>query len=170
MIRLRVTSIAPSLTKDKLVELFEEIGDVDSIKVFRTLDNASVAIALIEMKRDREGEAAVAALNGQMISGTKLKVEFSQDMVKSSGVKHKPVVVEDEDEDEDEDGEGGSWKSPGIVKPNDPDLEGELEDEGLGLEDEEEEDNDESFDDDEEEDDDDDDPKEISLDDLDEEI
>ncbi|MDP5171311.1 MAG: RNA-binding protein [Bacteroidia bacterium] len=168
MIRLRVTSIAPSLTKDKLVELFEEIGDVDSIKVFRTLDNASVAMALIEMKRDREGEAAVAALNGQMINGTKLKVEFSQDMVKSSGVKHKPVVVEDEDEDEDEDGEGGSWKSPAIVKPNDPDLEDELEDEGLGM-DEEEDDEEESFDDDEDEDDDDD-PKEISLDDLDEEI
>lgn len=165
---MRVTSIAPSLTKDKLVELFEEIGDVDSIKVFRTLDNASVAMALIEMKRDREGEAAVAALNGQMINGTKLKVEFSQDMVKSSGVKHKPVVVEDEDEDEDEDGEGGSWKSPAIVKPNDPDLEDELEDEGLGM-DEEEDDEEESFDDDEDEDDDDD-PKEISLDDLDEEI
>ena len=147
--RLRVTSIDPSMTKDKLVELFEEIGDVDSIKIFRTLDNSAVAMALIEMKRDREGEAAVKELNGFMIGTTRLRVEFSQDLVRSTGTKPKPPVLDDDDEEEEEGEE--DWKENDNAKPDDADLDDEL-----GMDDEEEEDDDE--------------PEEIPLDELDEEI
>ena len=59
MIKLKVTSIAPSLTKLKLEEMFEEFGNVSSIKVFRTIDNSAVAMAHVEMMRDREAQEAV---------------------------------------------------------------------------------------------------------------
>ncbi len=179
MMRLRVTSIAPSLTKDKLVELFEEIGDVESIKVFRTLDNTAVAMALIEMKRDREGQEALTTLNGFMVGGTRLRVELSQDLVRGSGTKVKAAILDDDEEEEGE----PAWKTPSTEKPSDPAIEDEIEDElGTGSDDEsddDDEDNDDFDDDDEdgdEDDDDDDDEgrsrrrKEIPLDELDEEI
>lgn len=182
--RLRVTSIAPSLTKDKLVELFEEIGDVESIKVFRTLDNTAVAMALIEMKRDREGQEALNTLNGFMVGGTRLRVELSQDLVRGSGTKVKAAILDDDDEEEEEG--DSTWKTPSTEKPSDPAIGDEIEEDTIGEDDDEPDDDDDSFDDDDDEDDDegdddddddDDDDgerrgrrKHVSLDDLDEEI
>ncbi len=175
MMRLRVSSIAPSLTKDKLLEIFEEYGGVESIKVFRTLDNASVALALIEMKREREGEAALAALNGQLISGTRLKVEYSQDMVRHSGIKSKAALLDDEEEEEEEEETPVViWKDPALVgKTADGVAEEDADldlDEDADLDDDDEEDEEEYDDDDEDDDDEDGEPRKISLDELDEEI
>ncbi len=120
MMRLRVTSIDPSMNKEKLVELFEEIGDVESIKVFRTRDNSEVAMALVVMKRDREGEEVVRELNGHLIGDTALRVEFSQDLVRSTGNKPKPPVIDDDDDE--------NWEENGDIDPEE-DLEVEEEEE-----------------------------------------
>lgn len=101
MIKLKVTSIAPSLTKLKLEEMFEEFGKVSSIKVFRTIDNSAVAMAHVEMMRDREAQEAVKELNGFTVDGISLIVEFSQEIVRKTG--HQPPAPIEEEEDDFED-------------------------------------------------------------------
>lgn len=102
MIKLKLTSIAPSLTKEKLLDLFEELGDVASIKIFRTIDNSAVAMAHVEMKKEWEAKEAIQELNEMMIDGVKLRVEHSHEIVRTTGTKVvAPIDEEEEDEDDD---------------------------------------------------------------------
>lgn len=101
--RLRVSSIDPSINKNRLQEIFEEHGDVVSVKIFRSLDGVTPALGFVEMKRDREAEAALKALNGFVVGDTPMKVEFSTDRVTSHS---KPIPlphIEDDDDDVDDD-------------------------------------------------------------------
>lgn len=118
--RLRVSSIDQSLNKDKLQELFEEYGDVQSIKVFRSLDSASPSLAIVDMRRDAAAEAALKALDGEVIGNTPLRVEISQDMVRHNPNRPKPPVLDDEDEDE---------ADSATIDEDEPAWEGEEEDE-----------------------------------------
>ncbi|MCI4671613.1 MAG: RNA-binding protein [Bacteroidia bacterium] len=105
--RLRVSSIDPSINKIRLQEIFEEHGDVVSVKIFRSLDGLTPTLGFVEMKRDREAEAALKALNGLVIGDTAMKVELSNDMVKSHNKPVSPPIDEDEEEDDyDEEDEG----------------------------------------------------------------
>ncbi len=103
--RLRISSIDSSLTKHKLQEIFEEYGDVTSVKIFRSLDGTP-ALGFVEMKRDREAEAALSDLNGTQFGDNVLKVEVSSDVFRTH---HTAVAVpppsddDEEDEDLDED-------------------------------------------------------------------
>ena len=101
MIKLKVTSIAPSLNKLKLEQMFEEFGKVSSIKVFRTIDRSAVAMAHVEMMRDREAEEAVKELNGVTVDGIALVVEYSQEIVRKTG--NQPAAPLEEEDDEFED-------------------------------------------------------------------
>lgn len=103
MIKLKLTSIAPSLTKEKLLDLFEELGDVASIKIFRTIDNSAVAMAHVEMKKEWEANEAIEELNGMMIDGVKLRVEHSHEIVRTTGTKAVAPIDEDEDDEDDDD-------------------------------------------------------------------
>ena len=101
--RLRVSSIDPSINKQNLQELFEEYGDVVSVKIFRSLDGITPALGFVEMKRDREAEAALKAMNGWMVGSTSMKVEFSTDRVTSyNKAPQVPILEDDEDEDIDD--------------------------------------------------------------------
>lgn len=100
MIKLKLTSISPSLTKEKILNLFDEIGDVSSIKIFRTLDNSAVAMAHVEMKKEREAVEAIQELDGMDIGGVRLRVEYSQEIVRITGAKAPPPIDDVEDEDD----------------------------------------------------------------------
>ncbi|MEO0896191.1 MAG: RNA-binding protein [Bacteroidota bacterium] len=102
--RLRVSSIDPSMDKHALQELFEEFGGVVSIKIFRSLDGTTPVFGFVEMKREREGEEALKALNGQQFGNSKLKVEHSYEHV-SSHNKAPVIPTPDEEEDDDYDDE-----------------------------------------------------------------
>lgn len=93
------SSIDPSINKILLQEIFEEYGEVVSVKIFRNLDGSTPALGFVEMKRDREAEAALKALNGFLVGDTSLKVELSNDRVTSHN-KTVPVPSFDDDDDE----------------------------------------------------------------------
>lgn len=101
--RLRISSIDSSLNKVKLQELFEEFGDVSSVKLFRSMDGTP-ALGFIEMKRERDAQAALSELNGTRIGASVLKVEVSSDVFRTN---HTAVAVppaaDDDEEDEEED-------------------------------------------------------------------
>jgi hypothetical protein len=102
--RLRISSIDPSVTKIVLQELFEEYGEVESVKIFRSLDGKTPTLGFIEMKRDRDAEAAIKALNGLELGDTPtaLKVEYSSDRVTHSQRVAAPIVEDDDDDDDDD--------------------------------------------------------------------
>jgi RNA recognition motif-containing protein len=105
--RLRVSSIDSSINKVKLQEMFEEYGDIASIKLFRSLDGSTPALGFVEMKRDRDAQAAMSDLDGLLVGGLCLKVELSSDVVRANAVKP-PIVLApevDDDDDDDEDDE-----------------------------------------------------------------
>lgn len=102
--RLRVSSIDNSVTKQSLQEMFEEFGEIAMLKLFRSVDSNSPALGFVEMKRERDALLAIAKLNGKMIGTNKLKVEVSTDYVKLPNT-GKPVTPYDRDEDEDLDDE-----------------------------------------------------------------
>lgn len=99
--RLRVSSIDPTLTKVKLQDIFEEIGEIQSLKSFRLPDGSgNLALVLIEMKREKEAFQAIKELNGKRFGATKLKVELSNDTIKSQHRKPVPVAPLDDEEEE----------------------------------------------------------------------
>ncbi|RMG62554.1 MAG: RNA-binding protein [Bacteroidetes bacterium] len=111
--RLRVSSIDTSLTKVKLQDIFEEYGDIQSIKSFRLPDGSgNLALLLIEMKREREALEALQELNGKIFGSTALRVELSNDTIKTQG--RKPVPPVDVDDDEDEDDAPSSVEAPDL--------------------------------------------------------
>ncbi len=100
--RLRVSSIDPSINKVRLQELFEEHGEVVSVKIFRSLDGVTPALGFVEMKREREAEEALKAMNGFTVGDTPMKVEFSTDRVTSHKKPPPMPIVEDEDDEEED--------------------------------------------------------------------
>lgn len=99
--RLRVTSIDNSVTKMALQDLFEEIGDIVSIRILRDVNpDGKNCMALIEMKRDKEGLKAIELLNDFEWNGLRMKVEPSQDIISVKNPATRKPVVEDDDEDD----------------------------------------------------------------------
>ena len=116
MMRLRVSSIAMSINKAKLEEIFEEYGDVNSIRFLRGVTGENT-IAFVEMKREREALEALEALHGEEFGGLILKVEISHDHVQVRN--RAPIIIQDDDDDEDDD---DSPDSPVRDMPSDDDL------------------------------------------------
>lgn len=148
--RLRVSSIDISINKLRLEEMFEEFGEVSSIRFLKGITGES--IAFIEMRREQDAYDAIEGLNGHMAGKLKLKVEISMDHVQ---VRNRPaVIIQDDDEDEDDDSteSTGVEATPPPLGDDDDDMSDES-DEFPKAKDEEEDDDDE--DDDDEDDDDD---------------
>lgn len=105
--RLRVSSIDRSVTKEVLQELFEEFGEVVTLKLFRSVTDPSThALGFVDMKRERNALSAMQALNGEILGETPLKVEVSSDHFRTSApVAPRPVIDDDDDDlsDNDED-------------------------------------------------------------------
>lgn len=70
-----VGNLPYSMTDQELRTLFEAHGQVDSAKVIMDWDSGrSRGFGFVEMGNDKEGEAAIEALNGQDASGRALTV------------------------------------------------------------------------------------------------
>jgi RNA recognition motif-containing protein len=103
--RLRVSSIDRSVTKEKLQELFEEFGEVVALKLFRSVTDPSThALGFVDMKRESNALAAMQALNGEILGETPLKVEVSSDHFRTSAPAAPRPVIDDDDDDEEEGG------------------------------------------------------------------
>ncbi|MDX1909472.1 MAG: RNA-binding protein [Bacteroidia bacterium] len=100
--RLRVSSIDSSISKANLQEVFEEVGEVASVRIFRSVKEGDPSLAFVEMKRERDALIAVNKLNGRILGKLSLKIEASNEFVKSNNsTGGKAAVPEDEDEEED---------------------------------------------------------------------
>ena len=68
--KLFVGSLAYSVTEDKLRELFAERGEVVSAAVIMDRETGrSKGFGFVEMADVKEGQAAIAALNGKEVEG-----------------------------------------------------------------------------------------------------
>jgi RNA recognition motif-containing protein len=104
--KLRVSSIDNSITKVKLLHLFEEYGDVDSVKIFRDVNpKGKNCLCFIEMRKEREALQAIEALDGYDLNGRAMKVEPSQDILKRKSGAAAPIIIDDDDEDDEENDE-----------------------------------------------------------------
>lgn len=73
--KLYVGSLAYSVTDDKLKELFSEQGKVLSATVIKDRDSGqSKGFGFVEMDDIKEGQAAIAALNGKEVDGRSIMV------------------------------------------------------------------------------------------------
>lgn len=128
--RLRVSSIDRSITKLKLQEMFEDYGDIMSVKLFRSLDGSAPALGFVEMKRERDALSAMSDLNGLLIGDCRLKVEVSSDVFRTHAAAPPAVFNPDPDEeDEEEDEETDINRSPKLPKDLNDELEDDLDDE-----------------------------------------
>lgn len=95
--RLRVSNLISTVTKEMLLDLFEEFGEVDSVKIFRNPGDAT-CLCFIEMDRERDALEAIDELNGEELLGLRMKVERSQDVFfRKPAVK--PITLDDDEDD-----------------------------------------------------------------------
>src|SRR5262249_3368851 len=73
--KLYVGNLGYGVTDGELTKLFEAHGSVRSAQVILDRDTGrSKGFGFVEMGSDQEAQAAVAALNGQMVNGRSLTV------------------------------------------------------------------------------------------------
>ena|SRR5438105_1194739 len=73
--QLHVENLCFSLSHEELVSLFSPFGNVLKAQVMSHLKTGcSTSTGLVEMGSDEEGDAAIAALDGRMLSGHVLVV------------------------------------------------------------------------------------------------
>jgi RNA recognition motif-containing protein len=78
--KLYVTNLNPAVARDEIERLFAAHGTIRSVAVinqFVTADLPGTATAFVEMDSDRDGEAAIAALNGVPHHGAALDVRWA---------------------------------------------------------------------------------------------
>ncbi|HLT92213.1 MAG TPA: RNA-binding protein [Woeseiaceae bacterium] len=84
--RLYVGNLPYSATEQGITELFAAHGTVDSAKLITDRDTGqSKGFAFVEMSRDSEAHAAIAALNGADFGGRPMKVNEAKPQDKKSG-------------------------------------------------------------------------------------
>lgn len=122
LMRLRLSSLDPTVSKVKLQELFEEYGEVVTIKVLRSAPEAPPSLAFVEMRKEREAKEAMAAINGTVIGKTTLVVETSNETVRTA--RTTPLPIEEEEDDllddpyEDDEPEEGKIKEVSLDEIN----------------------------------------------------
>ena len=71
------------MDEDQLRRLFEEYGEVESVKVIIDRDTGrSKGFGFVEMADDDAGHKALEELNGQEIQGRNLKVNIARERVR----------------------------------------------------------------------------------------
>ena len=77
--KLLIRNLARSTTELELKALFEVYGTVQSCSlVFDKVTGDSKGFGFVEMPKQGEAKAAMNALNGQQIAGTKVRVKKSE--------------------------------------------------------------------------------------------
>ena len=75
-----------SSTEDTIRTLFEQHGEVTSVKIIADRDTGrSRGFAFVEMSNDEEGRAALSALDGKEMDGRALKVNEARPKTERSG-------------------------------------------------------------------------------------
>jgi RNA recognition motif-containing protein len=72
--RLYVGDLAPEVTEDELQRLFDQAGNVESIKLVASRNNFSQAFAFIEMATPEAAREAIRRFNGYELAGYRLIV------------------------------------------------------------------------------------------------
>jgi len=75
-----------SSTEDTIRTLFEQHGEVTSVKIIADRDTGrSRGFGFVEMSNDEEGRAALSALDGKEMDGRALKVNEARPKTERSG-------------------------------------------------------------------------------------
>jgi len=99
MVKLTVSNIDASVSKQELKRLFEEFGHIKSLKLFR---KESGGLGLIEMATQSAATEAVSALNGKKFKGSILGVAYSGGKIQpknESKARLKVIDLDDDDPD-----------------------------------------------------------------------
>jgi RNA recognition motif-containing protein len=84
--KLYVGNLPYSATEQALIDKFSEYGTVDSANLITDRDSGqSKGFAFVEMSRDSEANAAIAALNGADYDGRPMKVNEAKPQNKKPG-------------------------------------------------------------------------------------
>jgi RNA recognition motif-containing protein len=74
-INIYVSNVARNVTEDQLRNLFAQHGQVRSVKIIKDKFTGEVrGFAFVEMEDTAQGNAAIAAVNGQTLEGQQLRV------------------------------------------------------------------------------------------------
>ena len=84
--KLYVGNLAYGISSSDLQQLFEPYGTVESAQVIMDRDTGrSKGFGFVEMGSDQEAQAAIAALNGQMVGGRSLTVNEARPKADGGG-------------------------------------------------------------------------------------
>lgn len=73
--KLYVGGLAYSVTEDELKALFAELGEITSVAIIKDRDSGqSKGFGFVEMSELKDGQKAIAELNGKEVSGRKIVV------------------------------------------------------------------------------------------------
>ena len=73
---LYVGNLSYNTTEDTLRTLFEEFGDLESVKLITDrYTGRSRGFAFVEMASEEDAEKAISSLNGKSVDGRELKVD-----------------------------------------------------------------------------------------------
>lgn len=72
-------NLSYQMSDDNLRELFQQHGEVTSVKIIRYPDSGkSKGFGFIEMSNDEEADAAIEKLNGSEIQGRNIRVNVAR--------------------------------------------------------------------------------------------
>ncbi|MEZ4825249.1 MAG: RNA-binding protein [Bacteroidia bacterium] len=114
--KIHVSNIDRSTSEDELFELFEEFGEVTSVKLNDDPDPGRVTFsAIVIMPLALEAKEAILELNGENIDGRNIRV------VKANSTqlqeRNHSIYDDDDDSEDDEDGGGKGWEKIRRRKP-----------------------------------------------------
>lgn len=70
-----IGNLAYQITENSLKEMFEEFGEIESVKVIKDrFSGKSKGFGFIEMPNNSEADKAIKALNGKLIEMKRIKV------------------------------------------------------------------------------------------------
>ena len=74
--KIMIRNLARSTTKDDLVKLFKEFGDLNSLSLVMDKEtNKSKGFGFAEMPDKKEAQKAIKKLNGMILNGEKIRVK-----------------------------------------------------------------------------------------------
>ena len=74
--KIMFRNLSRSTTKDNLVKLFQEFGDLNSLSLVMDKEtNKSKGFGFAEMPDKKEAQKAIKQLNGKIVDGEKIRVK-----------------------------------------------------------------------------------------------
>lgn len=87
--KLYVGGLSFSTTEDQIREEFAKFGAVQSVTVIRDRDSdRSRGFGFVEMSSDSEADEAIKALNGTMLDGRQITVNYAKERIDRGGSRY----------------------------------------------------------------------------------